>query len=155
MISIASIGTLILGSSGIGKSEITLELLSRGHKLISDDAVKLHHHKNTVIASAPHPACQHLHLRDIGCINPNDHFGKMSTITKNKVMLVVELIPTRKPTQTQSLSLNLSHITMLEIALPLCSLTTQSVCSLALKLETLVKQFKLLNNLSAKESCLS
>ena len=69
-------GMLILGDSGIGKSETALELIKRGHRLIADDAVEIRRlDKNTLLGSAPENIRYYMELRGIGIINVRYLYG--------------------------------------------------------------------------------
>ena len=142
MMRVANIGVLMIGSSCYGKSETALHLISRGHKLISDDAVQLQHHHNTIIASAPHPMCQKIHLRDIGLIDTSDHFTEKRIIENACLELVIELCDQHQRPDN-SLRPKIHDIEYLGVQLPLICFSIKTYCPPAIKLETLVKQFKL------------
>lgn len=136
-----SVGVLIIGESGCGKSELALHLLERRHALISDDAVKLTATAQTLLASAPTPFCQQLHLRQIGLIQPCRHFNSSALCDYSSIELVIEL--SQQLEHSATLDLTSDSCTYLDVSLPLYHLSNQTYCSLALKLETLVKQFKI------------
>ena len=69
-------GILILGDSGVGKSETAVELVKRGHRLIADDAVELRRVSNrTIVGAAPENIRHFIELRGIGIINVARVFG--------------------------------------------------------------------------------
>lgn len=85
------IGVLILGESGIGKSECALDLITRGHRLISDDAVFIKKIAERLEGSAPEMIQDHLEIRGLGILNIRDLYG-ISAIGKNKkIELLIEL----------------------------------------------------------------
>ncbi len=85
------IGVMILGESGIGKSECALDLIARGHRLVSDDSIILKKINGKLIGSSPELTFEHLEIRGIGIINVRDLFG-VSAIGKTKqVELVIEV----------------------------------------------------------------
>ena len=142
-VSILEKGVLILGESGSGKTETALSLLDRGHRLISDDAVLLKNKDFQLIASSPDDLYQCLQLTSIGIIDPKQHFTQQSIQSSTCIELAVKL--THKITNTQNISLDFNHIHFLGIRLPLFTIDNRSSHSLALRLETLVKQFRLTN----------
>ncbi|MEZ5425614.1 MAG: HPr(Ser) kinase/phosphatase [Pyrinomonadaceae bacterium] len=85
------IGVLMLGESGIGKSECALDLISRGHRLISDDTVLVKKIGDKLEGGSPDLTREHLEIRGLGIINIRDLFG-VSSISKNKqIELLIEL----------------------------------------------------------------
>lgn len=87
-------GIMILGESGVGKSETAVELLKRGHRLIADDAVELRRVSNrTIVGQAPENIRHFIELRGIGIVNVGRIFGIGAVKNTEKVDLVVELEP--------------------------------------------------------------
>ncbi|MCR5304558.1 MAG: HPr(Ser) kinase/phosphatase [Lachnospiraceae bacterium] len=85
-------GVLITGESGIGKSEAALELVKRGHRLISDDVVELRRVSDeTIIASAPDVTKHFIELRGIGIIDVKALFGASSVRETQSLDLVIRL----------------------------------------------------------------
>ncbi|MBQ7557758.1 MAG: HPr(Ser) kinase/phosphatase [Lachnospiraceae bacterium] len=85
-------GVLITGESGIGKSEAALELVKRGHRLISDDVVELRRvSEETIIASAPDVTKHFIELRGIGIIDVKALFGASSVRETQSLDLVIRL----------------------------------------------------------------
>jgi HPr kinase/phosphorylase len=84
------IGIFILGDSGIGKSECALDLITRGHHLISDDTVLIKKIGDKLEGTSPELTYEHLEIRGLGIINIRDLFG-VSAIGKNiKIELLIE-----------------------------------------------------------------
>lgn len=85
-------GVLILGESGIGKSETAFELMKRGHRLIADDAVEIKKVSAiTLLGSAPEITRHYIELRGIGIVDVRRIFGMGAVKTTEKVDLVVKL----------------------------------------------------------------
>ena len=90
LMSIYGLGVLILGDSGIGKSECALDLITRGHRLISDDSVIIKKIGERLEGTAPELIFEHLEIRGLGIINIRDLFG-VSAISKSKqIELLIE-----------------------------------------------------------------
>jgi HPr kinase/phosphorylase len=89
---IFGLGTLILGDSGVGKSESSLELIARGHQLIADDVVEIRADaKGGLVGSAPALSRNFMEIRGLGIINIRAIFGPRSIARKARVDLVIRL----------------------------------------------------------------
>ena len=87
-------GMLILGDSGIGKSETAIELVKRGHRLIADDAVEIKRVSDrTLVGSAPDLIKYYIELRGIGIVDVRRLFGMGAVKETEKINLVVNLEP--------------------------------------------------------------
>ena len=85
-------GILILGDSGVGKSETAIELVKRGHRLIADDAVEIRRVSNrTLVGTSPDNIRHFLELRGIGIINARRLFGMGSVKMTEKIDMIVKL----------------------------------------------------------------
>jgi HPr kinase/phosphorylase len=92
LMDILGLGVLIVGDSGIGKSECALDLIVRGHRLVADDTVEIRRRAETVlIGTCPELTRHHMELRGVGVINVKDLFGIASTRSSKRVELVVRL----------------------------------------------------------------
>jgi HPr kinase/phosphorylase len=92
LMDILGLGVLIVGESGIGKSECALDLIVRGHRLVADDTVEIRRRQETVLIGAcPDLTRHHMELRGLGVINVMELFGIASTRTSKRVELVVRL----------------------------------------------------------------
>jgi HPr kinase/phosphorylase len=92
LMDILGLGVLVVGESGIGKSECALDLVVRGHRLVADDAVELRcRAQSYVLGSCPDLTRHHMEIRGLGLINVQDLFGVASTRTSKRVELVVQL----------------------------------------------------------------
>ncbi|MBR6568169.1 MAG: HPr(Ser) kinase/phosphatase [Clostridia bacterium] len=87
-------GVLILGDSGVGKSETAVELIKRGHRLVADDAVEIKKTgARTIVGSAPDNIRHFIELRGIGIINARRIFGMGAVKLNEKIDMVIELEP--------------------------------------------------------------
>ncbi|MBQ8524873.1 MAG: HPr(Ser) kinase/phosphatase [Clostridia bacterium] len=87
-------GVLILGDSGVGKSETAIELIKRGHRFIADDAVELRKvSAKTIVGSAPELIKYYIELRGIGIVDVRRIFGMGSVKATEKVDLIINLEP--------------------------------------------------------------
>lgn len=92
LIEIYGEGVLILGESGVGKSETAIELVKRGHRLVADDAVEIRKVSNiSLVGSSPDNIRHFLELRGIGIINARRLFGMGAIKLTEKIDMIVEL----------------------------------------------------------------
>ncbi len=92
LVDILGEGVLITGESGIGKSEAALELIKRGHRLVSDDVVEIKKvSDNTLLGSAPDITRHFIELRGIGIIDVKTLFGVQSVKDQQAINLVIQL----------------------------------------------------------------
>lgn len=92
LLDVLGLGVLLIGESGIGKSECGLELVGRGHRLVADDAVEIRRRAETVLlGTCPELTRHHMEVRGLGLINVRDLFGVAATRTSKRVELVVQL----------------------------------------------------------------
>lgn len=92
LIDVFSLGTLIIGDPGIGKSECALELVYRGHRLVADDTVVIRRTHHRGLLGSPHELLEnYLELRGVGIIDVRKHFGMTATSPSVAVSLVIKL----------------------------------------------------------------
>ena len=86
------LGVLLIGESGIGKSECALDLVVRGHRLVADDTVEIRRRgETTLIGTCPELTRHHMEIRGLGLINVRDLFGVAAIRNAKRVELVVQL----------------------------------------------------------------
>ena len=92
LLDVYSLGTLIIGDPGIGKSECALELVYRGHHLVADDTVIIRRTHHRGLLGYPHELLQnYLELRGVGIIDVRNHFGMTSISPSVTISLVIQL----------------------------------------------------------------
>src|SRR5207245_3515704 len=92
LIDVFGIGILLLGKSGIGKSEAALDLVLRGHRLVADDIVEIRKRlPDNIFGSGSDIIKHHMEIRGLGIINIKDLFGISAVRHAQKIGLVVEL----------------------------------------------------------------
>jgi HPr kinase/phosphorylase len=92
LMDVFGVGILLLGKSGIGKSEIALDLIMRGHRLVADDIVDVARRKPGAVYGAGNPVIKHhMEIRGLGIINIKDLFGVSAVREQKKIELVIEL----------------------------------------------------------------
>ncbi len=144
LIDVHGIGALLLGPSGIGKSECALFLVERGHRLVADDQVVLTRSpSDEILGSAPPLLRHHLELRGIGIIQVRELFGATAVRDEKAVNLVVELCPFDPAQEFDRLGLDdLAH-DVLGVPLPMYRIPVQPGRNMAVILEVAARQHML------------
>ena len=94
LLDIYGLGVLLLGNSGVGKSESALDLIARGHSLVADDRVTVRRYPSgDLMGYAEGPLRHHMELRGLGIINVQDLFGLAAVRERKPIDLVIELEP--------------------------------------------------------------
>lgn len=92
LVDVYGVGVLIMGESGIGKSEAALELIKRGHRLVTDDVVEIRKVSDeTLVGSAPDVTKNFIELRGIGIVDVKSMFGVQSVRETQNIDLVITL----------------------------------------------------------------
>ncbi len=112
-------GVLLLGDSGVGKSETALELINRGHRLIADDAVEIRRVSNkTLVGSAPDNIRHFIELRGVGVLNARRLFGIGAVKLTEKIDMVIQLEPWDNDKVYDRLGLDSEYMNILDIEVP-------------------------------------
>ena len=129
-------GILLLGESGMGKSEAAVELLKRGHRLIADDAVEIRKVSgSTLIGNAPALIQNYVELRGIGIVNVAKLFGMGAVKSENEINLVVNIVPWKEHEAYDRLGLEEQHMEILGVQVPMYTIPITPGRNLAVILE--------------------
>ena len=129
-------GILLVGDSGIGKSEAAIELLKRGHRLIADDAVEIKKvGNNALIGTAPELIRNYIELRGIGIINVAKLFGIGAIKLDNQINLVVKIVPWNTQEVYDRLGLEDQFTDILGVKIPMNTIPITPGRNLAVILE--------------------
>ena len=129
-------GILIVGDSGIGKSETAIELVKRGHRLIADDAVEIKKVSAiTLVGSAPELIRHYIELRGIGIVDVRRIFGMGSVKLTEKINLVVTLEPWVQGKMYDRLGIENETTEILGIKVPSLTIPVRPGRNLAVVLE--------------------
>ena len=124
-------GILILGDSGIGKSETAIELLKRGHRLVADDAVEIRRVSNSLYGTAPEIIRHYIEIRGVGVIDVQQLFGMGAVQFDTEIDLVIQLEQWEDGKFYDRLGLGEEKYTMLDVSLPIVTIPVRPGRNLA------------------------
>jgi len=153
LLDVLGIGILLLGKSGIGKSETALDLVVRGHRLVADDIVHIRQKGGFVFGSGSGIIRHHMEIRGLGIINIKDLFGIAAVRETKKLELVVELVEWHSDEEYDRLGLDENHYRILEVVVPQVRLPVRPGRNIATIIEVAARNqlLKLQGHNSAKE----
>ena len=136
LMDILGLGVLIVGESGIGKSECALDLIVRGHRLVADDTVEIRRRQETIlIGTCPELTRHHMELRGLGVINIKELFGIASIRSSKRIELVVQLERWESGRQYERLGLDDAFYELLGLKVPLIRMPVAPGRSIAILVE--------------------
>ena len=120
LMEVFGVGVLILGKSGIGKSECALDLILRGHRLVADDMVYIQKHPPSTLTGSGFEVIQHhMEIRGLGIINIRSLFGVEAIRERKKIELVLELVEWDTQREYDRLGFGEEKYTILDVELPM------------------------------------
>ena len=129
-------GILLIGDSGIGKSEAAVELLKRGHRLIADDAVEIKKvSEGSLVGTTPELIRNYIELRGIGIVNVAKLFGMGAVRGENEINLVVKIVPWNTLEVYDRLGLGEQYLEILGVKIPMNTIPITPGRNLAMILE--------------------
>ena len=143
LMEICGIGVLMRGSSGIGKGDLALQLISRGHRLIADDAPLLSRASQGLSGSCPPLLRNLLEVRGLGVLNIAKQFGEEATASSTLLQLIVTLDTLAATSERDIAGPLYDTCRLLDVEVPEVHLALWPGRPVALLVETLVKNFKL------------
>jgi HPr kinase/phosphorylase len=119
LVDVYGVGILLIGKSGIGKSECALGLVERGHRLVGDDVVVIRRKvQDAIFGSAADLIKYHMEIRGLGIINIKDLFGVSSIRQNKKIELVVEIVEWLEDLNVERLGLDVRTYSILGLEIP-------------------------------------
>ncbi len=136
-------GVLILGDSGIGKSETAIELIKRGHRLVADDAVEIKKVSDkTLVGTAPDIIRHYMELRGIGIVDVRRLFGMGSVKDTEKIDLIIELEPWENGKMYDRWGIEEKFTDLMDISVPTMTIPVQPGRNLAVIIEIAAMNFR-------------
>lgn len=129
-------GVLILGESGVGKSETAVELIKRGHRLVADDAVEIKKvSSKSLVGSSPDIIRHFIEIRGIGIVDVKSIFGMGAVKESEKIDMIIHLEPWEKGKQYDRLGLVDEYTNILGLDIPSLTIPVKPGRSLAVIFE--------------------
>ena len=136
LIEVSGEGVLILGDSGVGKSETAVELIKRGHRLIADDAVEIRRvSKSTLIGASPDNIRHFMEIRGIGVINARNIFGMGAVKLSEKINMVIQLEQWDNSKVYDRMGLDDTFVDILDVKVPMTVIPVKPGRNLAIIIE--------------------
>ncbi len=144
LMDVYGVGVLLLGKSGIGKSECALDLVIRGHRLVADDVVRIRKKMpSALVGSAAEPLQFRMEIRGLGIINIKDLFGISAIREKKIVNLVIELVEWESSEEYDRLGIDEQGYTIIDVELPYLKIPVRYGRNLTSILEVAARNFLL------------
>jgi HPr kinase/phosphorylase len=143
LLDVLGIGVLLLGTSGIAKSEPALDLVVRGHRLVADDVIKIRRHGNHLVGRGAGIIGHHMEIRGLGIINVKDLFGISAVRDTKKIELVIELREWTEGEEYDRLGFDDRFDRILDIAVPSVQLPVRPGRNLATLIEVAARNLLL------------
>lgn len=144
LVEVFGVGVLILGKSGVGKSEATLELISKGHRLISDDTVEFKKLNDGRIIGRKNEFIKHnMEVRGIGVVDISRLSGMSAIRDKKRLDLVIELENWNYDEQYDRMGLEEKTYNILNTEIPYIKIPVRSGRNICILIETAAKNFRL------------
>ena len=144
LVEVFGVGILIVGKSGVGKSECALELVERGHRLVADDVVDIVSISDTLlIGSGAKLIRHHMEIRGLGIINIKQLFGVGAIRDKKQIQLVVSLEDWNPKKEYDRLGLEESVYTILGVEVPQLTIPVKPGRNIPILIETAAMNFRL------------
>jgi len=144
LVDVLGVGIMILGKSGIGKSECALDLVIRGHRLVADDVVQIRKRSPVaLIGSATESLQFRMEIRGLGIINIKDLFGISAIREKKIINLVIELLEWDPEQEYERLGIDEETYTILEVGVPYLKIPVRYGRNLTSIIEVAARNFLL------------
>ncbi len=143
LVDVFGVGILITGKSGVGKSEIALELVNRGHRLIADDSVIIKNINDQLIGKSPEKIRYYMEIRGIGIINIQRMFGPGSVRPDKGVDIIAELSPWEQGKNYDRIGINEQYEEILGINIQKVVIPVTPGRNIPIVLETAARKFRL------------
>lgn len=154
LVDVSGLGILILGKSGVGKSETALELIERGHRLVADDIVEIKRiQESFLIGTGSSLIRHHLEIRGLGILNVRDVYGISSVRNHKRIELIVSLEIWDESRNYDRLGIDEQYYKILDIDLPHVTIPVRPGRNIPIIVETaaLNQRLKKMGIFSARE----
>ncbi|PLR67308.1 MULTISPECIES: HPr(Ser) kinase/phosphatase [Bacillaceae] len=144
LVDVYGVGVLIVGKSGVGKSETALELVKRGHRLVADDCVEIRQEdQDTLVGNAPDLIEHLLEIRGLGIINVMTLFGAGAVRSFKRITLIIDLEIWDAKKQYDRLGLDEEKMKIIDTEVPKLTVPVRPGRNLAVIIEVAAMNFRL------------
>jgi HPr kinase/phosphorylase len=143
LLEVYGLGVLLMGESGVGKSECALDLVVRGHRLVSDDVVEIKRRGGFLWGTGPELTRYHMELRGVGIINVKDLFGVAAVRLSKSVEYVILLESWKEGKQYDRLGLDEQNYEILGVDLPYVEMPVRPGRHLSVLVEVAARNYLL------------
>lgn len=144
LVDVYGVGVLLIGKSGVGKSETALELVKRGHRLVADDCVEIRQEdQDTLVGSAPELIEHLLEIRGLGIINVMTLFGAGAVRSYKRITIVMNLELWEQGKQYDRLGLEEEKMRIIDTDVPKLTIPVRPGRNLAVIIEVAAMNFRL------------
>jgi HPr kinase/phosphorylase len=140
LVEVDGVGVLLLGPSGVGKSECALELVARGHRLVADDVVEISPEQGRPVGRSPARIRHHLEIRGLGILYVPDLFGEEGVAESARIDLVCRLEPWQPGAEFDRVGLDREFEELAGIAVPRLRLPARAGASMATIVEVAARE---------------
>lgn len=150
LVDVSGIGILITGESGIGKSETALELIKRGHRLVTDDAVDIKEIDGELIGSSPMVTIGMLEVRGIGIIDVTTLYGLSSVVQQKNITLVMHFEHWKDDNDYDRLGIDNEYVDILGVPVKKLTIPVRPGRNIAVLIEAAAVNYRyaLMSNIS-------
>lgn len=146
LVDVYGIGILIIGESGIGKSETALELIKRGHRLVADDAVDIKEIDKTLKGSSPFITSGMMEVRGMGIIDVPRLYGLSSVLSTKEINLIISLDPWQDEHPYDRLGIDDEFMKILNVSVKKMTIPIRPGRNIAVIIEAAAANFRYMLN---------
>lgn len=144
MLEVYGLGILLLGEAGIGKSECALELVKRGHRLVSDDVVTLRRGRGgAIVAFSDELIRHHMEIRGLGIVDVRALFGIGAVLESKPVDAVIQLRKTRESSEFERIGVVQQHYRVFDLSVPKLVIPVKAGRNISIQVEVAALNEKL------------
>ena len=146
LVQVHGVGIILTGKSGIGKSECALELIERGHIIVSDDVIYVKSDDEFLYGSSPKNYECYMEVRGVGVIDVEQTFGIQSVKKEIKIDLQVEMMSWHENMDYERLGIGNEKTEMLNVRIPMINIPVSPGKNIAIIIEVIAKNYILKNS---------
>jgi HPr kinase/phosphorylase len=139
LIDVLDVGVLLLGKSGVGKSECALELVCRGHRLVADDVVRVKGDDGKLVGTAPERIRHYMEIRGIGLLYIPELYGPESVLEESSIDLLCRLEAWRDGVEYERIGIERPRESLAGVSVPALVLPVRPARNMATLVEVAVR----------------